>query len=247
MAVVDELNAELSRPIEMEGLTLAVTASAGIALAPQHGDDVDLLLQRADIAMYLAKERRSTVEIYSVEHDQSMRRWLMLGGLLTHALETQTELSVVYHAVGDVRTHDIVQVEALTRWNHPEQGFIPPDEFIVIAEQMGLISQISDFVLSTACADLANWRRSGLKVSVAINISGREVADGSLVERVASHLRAHDLPAELLTIEVTETEIMRDLLRRAGYSMSWRPSVSASPSMTTGLGPPRWPTCKRSR
>ena len=127
--IVDELHSVLSRPIEMEGLTLAVTASAGIALAPEHGDDVDLLLQRADIAMYLAKERRSTVEIYSVEHDQSMRRWLMLGGLLTHTLESRTELSVVYHAIGDVRSHKIVQVEALTRWNHSEQGAIPPDEF----------------------------------------------------------------------------------------------------------------------
>jgi EAL domain-containing protein (putative c-di-GMP-specific phosphodiesterase class I) len=197
----------------MDGLTLAVTASAGIALAPLHGDDVALLIQRADIAMYLAKERRTTVEVYSVEHDQSMRRWLMLGGLLTHALETKTELSVVYHAIGDVRSHQIVQVEALTRWNQPHQGSIPPDEFIAIAEQMGLINQISDFVLSEACAHLADWRRAGLQISAAINISGRELSDGSIVDRVARHLEANDLPAELLTLEVTETEVMADLLQ----------------------------------
>ena len=92
VAIVHELHAEISRPIKIDGLTLAVTASAGIALAPEHGDDVALLLQRADIAMYLAKERRSTVEVYSVEQDQSMQRWLMLGGLLTHALEDKSEL-----------------------------------------------------------------------------------------------------------------------------------------------------------
>ena len=109
----------------MDGLTLAVTASAGIAMAPEHGDDVALLLQRADIAMYLAKERRSTVEVYSVEHDQSMRRWLMLGGLLTHALETGTELSLMYQPIGDVQSREIAQVEALCRWNHPVQGFDP--------------------------------------------------------------------------------------------------------------------------
>lgn len=212
-ALVHELHAILSRPIEIDGLTLAVTASAGIALAPLHGDDVALLLQRADIAMYLAKERRTTVEVYSVEHDRSMRRWLMLGGLLTHALETHTELSVVYHAIGDVRSHQIVQVEALTRWNHPEQGPIPPDEFIAIAEQMGIVSQITDFVLSESCAHLADWRRAGLDLGIAINISGRELADGVLVERVARHLRANDLPAELLTLEVTETEVMADLLQ----------------------------------
>jgi diguanylate cyclase (GGDEF)-like protein len=211
--IVHDLHALLSRPIELDGLTLAVTASAGIAIAPQHGSDVALLLQRADIAMYLAKERRSAVEVYSVEHDQSMRRWLMLGGLLTHALETNTELSVVYHAIGDVRSHKIVQVEALTRWHHSEHGSIPPDEFIAIAEQMGKISQITDFVLSEACSHLAEWRRAGLDIGVAINISGRELADGSIVDRVARHLREHDIPADLLTLEVTETEVMADLLQ----------------------------------
>ncbi len=211
VAIANELNVELSRPIQMDGLTLAVTASAGIALAPEHGHDVSLLLQRADIAMYLAKERRSTVEVYSVEHDRSMRRWLMLGGLLTHALETGTELSVVYQPIADVRSRQIVQVEALTRWNHPVHGAIPPEEFIGIAEQMGMISQISDFVLSEGCAQLASWRRVGIDIGLAINVSGREFTDGSLVDRVAGHLKAHDLPPEVLTLEVTETEIMADL------------------------------------
>ena len=211
VAIVNELNAELSRPIEMDGLTLAVTASAGIALAPKHGDDVALLLQRADIAMYLAKERRGTVEVYSVEHDQSMRRWLMLGGLLTHALQTGTELSVMYQPIADVRSRNIVQVEALARWNHPVHGAIPPEEFIGIAEQMGMISQISDFVLSEACAQLASWRQAGIDVGLAINVSGREFTDGSLVDRVARNLQAHDIPPNVLTLEVTETEIMADL------------------------------------
>ena len=213
IAKVNELHSALTGPIEIDGLTLAVTASAGIALAPRHGDDIALLLQRADIAMYLAKERRSTVELYSVEHDRSMRRWLMLGGLLTHALETRTELSVMYHAIADVRSRQIVQVEALARWNHHEHGSIPPDEFIGIAEQMGLISQISEFVLSEACAHLAEWRRAGLQIGLAINVSGRELSDGSLVERVARHLQANDLPPDVLTLEVTETEVMADLLQ----------------------------------
>ena len=211
--LVNELHSMLTPPIEIDGLTLAATASAGIALAPGHGDDVALLLQRADIAMYVAKEHRSVAEIYSVEHDQSMRRWLMLGGLLTHALETRTELSVMYHAVADVQTRQVVQVEALARWNQPEHGSIPPDEFIAIAEQMGMIGQISDFVLSEACAHLADWRRAGLNISVAVNVSGRELVDGSLVDRVAHHLQTNDLPTDALTLEVTETEVMADLLQ----------------------------------
>ena len=211
VAIVNDLNNEMSRPIKMDGLTLAVTASAGIAMAPEHGDDVALLLQRADIAMYLAKERRSTVELYSVEQDQSMRRWLMLGGLLTHALEEHCELSLMYQPIADVRTREIVQVEALCRWNHPVQGAIPPEEFIGIAEQMGLTPQITDFVLSEGCRQLAVWRDVGINVGLAINVSGREFADVTLVERVATQLREHDLPPEILTLEVTETEIMADL------------------------------------
>ena len=211
VAIVNDLNNEMSRPIKMDGLTLAVTASAGIAMAPEHGDDVALLLQRADIAMYLAKERRSTVELYSVEQDQSMRRWLMLGGLLTHAVEEESELSLMYQPIADVQTREIVQVEALCRWNHPVQGAIPPEEFIGIAEQMGLTPQITDFVLSEGCRQLAVWRDVGIKVGLAINVSGREFADITLVERVARQLREHDLPPDILTLEVTETEIMADL------------------------------------
>jgi EAL domain-containing protein (putative c-di-GMP-specific phosphodiesterase class I) len=209
--IVHELNIEMQRPIKMDGLTLAVTASAGIAMAPEHGDDVSILLQRADIAMYLAKERRSTVEVYSVEHDQSMQRWLMLGGLLTHALETGTELSLMYQPIGDVQSRDIAYVEALCRWNHPVQGFIPPEEFIGIAEQMGLIPQITDFVLNEGCAQLARWRDAGITMGLAVNVSGREFADINLVERVETCLRRYDIPAHLLTLEVTETEIMADL------------------------------------
>ena len=211
VAIVNDLNNEMSRPIKMDGLTLAVTASAGIAMAPEHGDDVALLLQRADIAMYLAKERRSTVELYSVEQDQSMRRWLMLGGLLTHALEEESELSLMYQPIADVQTREIVQVEALCRWNHPVQGAIPPEEFIGIAEQMGLTPQITDFVLSEGCRQLAVWRDVGINIGLAINVSGREFADVTLVERVAAQLREHDLPPDILTLEVTETEIMADL------------------------------------
>jgi len=213
VAEVRAIHEVLARPIDIDGLTLAVTASAGVALAPMHGDDVALLLQRADIAMYVAKEQRSIAELYSVEHDKSMQRVLMLSGLLTHALETRTELSVMYHPVADVRTRQIVHVEALTRWHHPEHGWIPPDEFIAIAEQMGIVSQITDFVLSESCARLAEWRVAGLHLGLAINVSGKELADGGLLPRVAAQLERFDIPASALMLEVTETEVMADLLQ----------------------------------
>jgi EAL domain-containing protein (putative c-di-GMP-specific phosphodiesterase class I) len=117
----------------------------------------------------------------------------------------------MYQPIGDVQSREIVQVEALARWNHPVQGSIPPEEFIGIAEQMGLIPQITDFVLAEGCAQLATWRDAGIRIGLAINVSGREFADVNLVERVAKHLRAHDLPPDVLTLEVTETEVMADL------------------------------------
>jgi len=210
---VREIHEVLARPIDIDGLTLAVTASAGITLGPDQGRDATRLLQRADIAMYVAKERRSIAELYSVEHDKSMQRVIKLSGLLTHALETKTELSVMYHPIADVLSGQIVHVEALTRWHHPKEGWIPPDEFIAIAEQMGIVNQITDFVLSEACADLARWRQAGLNVGLAINVSGRELADGSLVTRVSSQLAQHQIPPSALTLEVTETEVMADLLQ----------------------------------
>jgi diguanylate cyclase (GGDEF)-like protein len=211
VAVVNDLHLELSRPIRIDDLALAVTASAGIALSPQHGNDVAVILQRADIAMYHAKEHRSKVELYSVEQDQNMRRWLMIGGLLTHALESGSELSVAYQPIADVKSGLFVRVEALARWNNPVHGFIPPDEFIGMAEQMGVISQISDFVLSQACAQAAGWRRKGLNLDLAVNLSGREFADPGLVERISGHLKENGLPPSALTVEVTETEVMADL------------------------------------
>ena len=210
---MNELNAELSRPIEMDGLTLAVTASAGIALAPEHGDDVALLLQRADIAMYLAKERRSTVEVYSVEHDRSMRRWLMLGGLLDACPRDRDRTERRCTSRSRTSGPDkIVQVEALARWNHPVHGAIPPEEFIGIAEQMGMISQISDFVLSEGCAQLAELATDGdrnrardqrLRTGVRRRQPrgpGRQTPPGNTISRQSA-----------LTLEVTETEVMADL------------------------------------
>ena len=214
LGVVHELLSAVSRPVEIDGLTLHAQGSAGIALSPDHGDDVTLLIQRADIAMYLAKARHSAVELYSEAHDQSMRRKLLLGELLTHALETGTELSVEYQPIADVATGKVIGVEALARWYHPEHGSIPPEEFIAIAEQMGLASRISDVVLAQACAQAAAWRRSGFDIGVAVNMSGGELTDRDLVERVTRHLHTYDLPAEVLTIEVTETQVLSDLVHK---------------------------------
>ncbi|MGH9304614.1 MAG: putative bifunctional diguanylate cyclase/phosphodiesterase, partial [Acidimicrobiales bacterium] len=216
VGIVRDLDAALSRPVRIDGLTLAVTASAGLALAPDHGDNVAVLLQRADIAMYLAKERRSDVEVYSATRDESMQRRLMLGGQLVQALEAGDQLSLMYQPIARLNGGEIVRVEALARWLHPALGWIPATEFIGLAEQMGLIGEITEFVFGEACAQAGHWRHLGLNLGLAVNLSGRLLSDPGLVERVAQHLANHELPARLLTVELTETEVMADLGEASG-------------------------------
>jgi diguanylate cyclase (GGDEF)-like protein len=211
MGVLRDLNAALSKPVKIDGLTLAVTASTGLALAPDHGGNVEVLLQRADIAMYMAKQRRSTIELYSAVEDLSMQRRLTLGGELVHALDEGRELSVVYQPIADLQSGRVIRVEALARWQHPEYGWVPAPEFIEIAEQMGTIRLITDFVLGESCGRLAEWRRAGIDVGLAVNLSGKELSDEHLVDRVAQFLAANDLAPDALTLELTETEVMADL------------------------------------
>ena len=211
LGVVRDLLAAISKPMNIDGITLAVTATAGIALAPEHGDNVATLLQRADIAMYHAKGKRSGIELYLPEHDQSMQRKLLLGGHLAEALSSGQQLSVMYQPIAGLVSGEVVRVEALARWFHPVHGQVPADEFIQIAEQMGLIGQITDFVLTEACGQAAQWRREGLDIGLAINISGRDLSDRSLVRNITAHLGTNALPASSLTLEITETEVMADI------------------------------------
>jgi len=211
LGIVRDLLAAISKPMNIDGITLAVTATAGIALAPEHGDNVATLLQRADIAMYHGKAKRSGIELYSPAHDQSMQRKLLLGGHLAEALSSGQQLSVMYQPIAGLLSGEVVRVEALARWFHPVHGQVPADEFIQIAEQMGLIGQITDFVLNEACKQAAQWRRDGLEIGLAINLSGRDLSNRSLVRNITAHLGAHGLPASALSLEITETEVMADI------------------------------------
>ncbi len=211
LGIVRDLLAAISKPMNIDGITLAVTATAGIALAPEHGDNVATLLQRADIAMYHGKAKRSGVELYLPAHDQSMQRKLLLGGHLAEALASGQQLSVMYQPIAGLVSGEVVRVEALARWFHPVHGQVPADEFIQIAEQMGLIGQITDFVLHEACSQAARWRRDGLEIGLAINLSGRDLSNQSLVRNILTHLGQSGLPASALSLEITETEVMADI------------------------------------
>jgi EAL domain-containing protein (putative c-di-GMP-specific phosphodiesterase class I) len=186
-----------------------VDASVGIALYPQHGEDVDTLLQHADVAMYEAKRTHSGHEIYSVEHDPYNPVRLAMVGQLRKALD-ENQVVLHYQPKIDLESGKVVGAEALVRWKHPERGLIPPDEFVPMAERTGLIKPLSRYVLDRALAQCRAWRDSGLELKVSVNLSARNLLDPTLPDDVTKLLTKWGLPAQLLALEITESTIMID-------------------------------------
>ncbi len=204
----------LSEPIPLEGLLLPATASVGAARYPSDGENVDTLLQRADVAMYLAKEQRTSFELYSAERDRHTTRRLSLLGELHHAIE-QSELIFYYQPVADLATGRIASVEALVRWEHPKHGLIPPDEFIPLAEPTGLIEPLTAYALTHSLRQCRAWLDQGLRIGVAVNVSVRNLYEAGFARKIANHLAVARVPAELLTLEITEGTVMADPVRAA--------------------------------
>ena len=210
--VAEKLVGALEAPFTIRTWTFDIDASIGIAVSPEHGDTVDALMQRADVAMYLAKESRTGFELYSADRDRHSPRRLALLSDLRRALDDGT-LELHYQPKADMRTGGVRGVEALLRWNHPEHGAIPPDEFIPLAEHTGLIRPLTLFVLDHALAQCRKWNDSGVAVSVAVNLSVRNLYDPSFADEVASLLIRHGVPSSRLHLEITESVIMADPMR----------------------------------
>jgi diguanylate cyclase (GGDEF)-like protein/PAS domain S-box-containing protein len=202
----------LARPYHVKGLPLSVEASIGIARFPQDGDDVDELLQHADIAMYTAKTNGGGHAFYDDSNNGHDRRRLSLLGELRRAI-AQRELVLHYQPKLDLRTKRIDRVEALVRWNHPTQGLLPPAEFIPLAERTGLINPLTHYVLDEAMNQCGRWVSEGRDFSVSVNVSPRSLNDPSFPAAVADRLRLHSFPAERLLLEVTESAIIVDPAR----------------------------------
>ncbi|WP_369975915.1 putative bifunctional diguanylate cyclase/phosphodiesterase [Xanthomonas bundabergensis] len=204
------LLAQLRRPLSLPQARILADASIGIALIPEHGADPDTLLRRADIARQQARQLGSGACVYRAGQDEQHLRRLRLTGDLRQAVARQ-EMSLRFQPKICLSRDRVEQVEALLRWQHPLLGPIGPDEFIPLAEHSGMIHQLTQFVLDEAMRSQAHWRSQGLELGLAVNLSALDLTDAGLPGFVSGCLARHGLPAQGLTLELTESALMRDV------------------------------------
>jgi diguanylate cyclase (GGDEF)-like protein/PAS domain S-box-containing protein len=208
----------LDESFDIEGLSIQTSSSIGIAIYPDHGDDPSSLAKRADVAMYNAKRSRRPYTVYAAEQDYSSVRRITLLGELRRALDND-ELVLYHQPAFDVRTNEIVGAEALVRWHHPTHGLMAPDEFVDLAEVSGMIQRLSRWAVQRAISAAREWNADLLNGNlnspaaltpkrVAVNLSVRNLYDPLLARWVEHLLRATGFPPHLLTLEVTESEVM---------------------------------------
>ncbi|MCU1675683.1 MAG: putative diguanylate cyclase/phosphodiesterase [Frankiales bacterium] len=208
------LRAAIEEEIELAGLPLAVEASIGVVFAPQDGNDPDTLLQRADVAMYVAKSGHSGAVFYDPAHDDYNEARLALVGELRRAIE-RDELRLHFQPKAALTSRRVDAVEALMRWQHPTRGLLPPDEFIPMAEQTGLIEPLTEWLLDTALEQLNEWADTAPHLTMALNISTRTLQRSDFPAVVVAALARAGLPAHRLLLEITETALITDPARAA--------------------------------
>lgn len=201
----------ISKPYDIEGHRLYTNASIGITVSPLDGDDAETLLRNADTAMYVAKEAgRNGYRFFSVEMDAGLHEKLEIENLLRQALENE-ELELYYQPKANLKSGEVVGVEALVRWHHPRHGLISPSRFIPIAEKCGLITNIGLWVLNEACRQTRQWLDEGLNpVRVAVNLSAGQCRSDEVPAQIKGALSRYRLEGSLIEVEITESMVMND-------------------------------------
>jgi diguanylate cyclase (GGDEF)-like protein len=207
--LAERIAASLRDHFELEQMVVDTQASIGIALFPEHGTAVETLLQKADVAMYRAKETRSDTALYDERHDHHSPSKLALTAELRAAMEGE-RIVVWYQPELDLRTGEVLTVEALVRWDHPRLGILPPGSFVRMAEQTNLIRPLTHRVIEVALRQVSDWRALGLDVGVAVNISPQVLVDRSFTAHVMEALHRAQVPPGRLKLEVTESALMSD-------------------------------------
>ena len=210
--IAQKINEVLKGPFIINGNELYVSASIGISIFPRDGKDMDTLIKHADIAMYHVKDTgKNSFKFYSTDMTTPYFQNLSLETGIHKALENN-EFQLVYQPQINIKSGEIVGVEALLRWHHPAHGLITPAEFIPFAEETGMIVEVGHWVLSNACAELKRWRDAGLpEIRMSINMSARQLADKNVIKHVSNVLRDYGIPGHCLEIEITENTIMSDM------------------------------------
>ncbi|WP_426959559.1 sensor domain-containing protein [Muricoccus radiodurans] len=205
--LADRLVETIGRPFELDGHQVVIGTSVGIAVAPGDGQEADALLKAADMALYRAKsEGRGRRRFFEPEMDVRMQLRRALELDLRRALQAE-EFEVFYQPIVNVRSRRISGLEALVRWHHPERGLVPPDRFIPLAEEIGLVVPLGEWVLRRACADAVAWRGAPI---VAVNLSPVQLGSRRLVDVVRDALRVSGLDPARLELEITETAMLDD-------------------------------------
>lgn len=204
----------ISVPCEVQGHQIFANASMGISIFPLDGEDDELLIRNADIAMYYAKkDGRNTYRYYSHEMNQDMRERLELSTKLKNAI-AQRQFELFYQPKVCLKSGRLAGFEALIRWRHPELGMVSPVKFISIAEECGMMGQIGDWVINTACKQIRDWLDHGYDpVRVAVNLSACQCRTEEVVHSISDALLANDIPGERLEVEITESMVMQDTVR----------------------------------
>ena len=209
LATARRIARRFEEPVEIDGVTLQSNVSVGIAFAPEHGTDAEILTQRADVAMYKAKRSGAGVALYSPEQDHSSLRRLTILSDLKRAV-ADDQLVVHYQPRIDLATGDIIDVEALVRWQHPVHGLLPPAEFIELAEVSGVIQQLTTCVMNRSVSDIGRLVHDGYDIGVAVNLSVRNLYDPTLLDTMALALMRSGIASSRLRVELTESELMDD-------------------------------------
>jgi predicted signal transduction protein with EAL and GGDEF domain len=219
----------LVKPFILAGRATHISASIGISVAPDHGDDVDSLLKNADAAMYQAKAKgRGGVELFDESINRRTVDRVHVENDLRKAVEAK-EFFVQYQPRVDLAAGRVVGVEALVRWRHPTKGVVLPKDFILIAEEIGVIGPLGQLVLEQACNQARIWRQQGHSFFVSINLSAHQLDKAGLVQSIADCVEKAGLPPDALELEITESAMMKDVeasaavaakLRDLGFSLS---------------------------
>jgi predicted signal transduction protein with EAL and GGDEF domain len=215
-AAARKVLAAIDQPMLIGGRELAVTASIGVCLYPQDGEDEQSLMKNADTAMYRAKEAgKNNFKFHNAVSDRRALERLAMETSLRRGLE-RGEFFLHYQPRVSLENGAITGVEALARWRHPKLGVVPPSEFIALAEETGTIREIGRWVLEAACAQAAAWEREGLPpVQMAVNVSARQFAQDNLIAQVSAALESSGLAPQRLELEITESVVAQNIERAA--------------------------------